>query len=94
MSTFYVPVGYEPPAPITSVTMRQARLALLTYGLLDVVNSTIAFIPDNFERAAAQIEWDYGTVVEKTSPLVTKLLPLLGLTPQQVDQLFEVASTL
>lgn len=94
MSTFYVPVGYEPPAPVTSVTMRQAHLVLLTYGLLDAVDAAIAAIPDDFERAAAQIEWNRGSVVERTSPLVTNLMPALGLSPAQIDELFQIASTL
>lgn len=52
-----------PPPPVVipqSVTMRQARLALLGAGLLDDVNSAIAAIPDPVQRKAAEIEWEYA----------------------------------
>ena len=76
----------------TSVTPRQARLALLQIGKLDAVSAALAAIPDPAQRTAAQIEWEYATVIERDSPLVTSLAAGLGLTAADIDALFEAAS--
>ena len=56
------------PVPVPqSVTMRQARLALLGAGLLDDVDAALAAIPDATQRRAAQIEWEYAATVERIS---------------------------
>ena len=83
----------KPPVP-QSVTMRQARLALLGIGLLDDVDAAIAAIPDPVQRKAAQIEWEYATVIERNSSLVTVLSAQLGLDAATLDSLFLAGSTL
>ena len=85
------PVPADPIVP-QSVTVRQARLALLGIGLLDDVHAAIAAIPDPAQRKAAEIEWEYATVIERNSPLVTSLAAGLGLTAADIDALFEAAS--
>lgn len=82
------PAPPPPPIPQT-VTMRQARLALLGAGLLDAVNASIGELGQ-----AAQIEWEYATEVHRQSPLVAGLTAALGLTDAQLDQLFVTASGL
>lgn len=83
------------PAPvITSVTMRQARLALLGAGLLDDVDAAIAAIPDTVQSRAAQIEWEYAQTVDRNSAFTQQLAPALGLTDQQLDALFTQAAAL
>ena len=88
------PEPADPIMPVVpqSVTMRQARLALLRAGLLDDVDAAIAAIPDPAQRTAAQIEWEYATVIERNSPLVQSLAAGLGLTAPAIDALFEAAS--
>lgn len=83
----------SPPIP-TSVTMRQARLALLQLGLLDDVEAAIASIPDEAQRRAAQIEWEYASTVERDSQWVQNLAGAIGLSDEQLDQLFQLAATL
>lgn len=83
-----------PPPPVTSVAMRQARLALLGAGLLGQVSSAIAAIPDATARAAAEIEWEYATEVRRDSPWVLQLSAALGLDAEQLDALFAHAATL
>ena len=77
MTPEQVQAHLNPPAPTPSVpasiTMRQARLALLSIGLLDDVDAAIAAIPDPVQRKAAEIEWEYATVIERNSPLVQSL---------------------
>lgn len=81
------PADPPPPAVITSVTMRQARLALHRTGMLSQVDAAIT-------DAEARIEWEYAQTVERNSPLVTHLAAGLGLTEGQIDDLFALASTL
>lgn len=89
------PEPIEPPAPrpVTVVTMRQARLALLAAGLLDAVDAAIAGMPGN-QGAAARIEWEYATTLDRSWPLVTALAGALGLDDAQLDALFEQAARL
>ena len=76
-----------------TITMRQCRLALLGAGLLDNVDAAIATLPEP-DKSAAIIAWEYGAVVERLSPFVLSMIPLLGLTDAEIDNLFEVAVTL
>jgi hypothetical protein len=80
------------PVP-QSVTMRQARLALLGSGLLDTVTSAINSLPSP-QKEAAQIEWQYSQEVHRNKTLVSMLMPALGLNDAQVDALFVAASQL
>lgn len=87
------------PRPITGssaptrVTMRQARLALLEIGKLFDVMEVINKLPEP-PRTAATIEWDYAYEVQRSSPLIAMLAPKLGLTDEDVDELFNRASVL
>ena len=78
-----------PSAAPQSITMRQARLALLGAGLLDAVNVGITGMSQ-----AAQIEWEYAATVERTNPLIAALASALSLTGSQVDDLFVAGSAL
>jgi len=77
-----------------SITMRQCRLQLLEIGLLDDVGTAIAAIPDDAQRRAAQIEWEYAATVERGSAWVQTLAGALGLTDVQLDALFTEAAKL
>ena len=76
-----------------SVTMRQARLALLGAGLLSQVDAAIDSL-DEPMKTAAKIEWDYSSSVERNRQLVNVLGPLLGLSEEQLDDLFIAAEKL
>lgn len=75
------------------VSMRQARLALLSAGLLANVDAAIAALPSP-QREAAQIDWEYATEVRRASPLIAALGPALGLTDAQIDALFIAAAVI
>lgn len=75
------------------VTMRQARLALLSAGLLASVDTAISAMSEP-AKSAALIEWEYATEVLRTSTLVTTLSTELNLTTEQLDQLFITAGSL
>lgn len=86
-----------PPKPLPvpeSITMRQARLELLNVGKLDDVDAALAAIPNEQERKAAQIEWEYAAIVERQAPLVKALTPALGFNEEEMDDLFKRAALL
>lgn len=82
------------PAPVpASVTMRQARLALLASGKLSLVDAAIAELPEP-QRIQAQIEWEYSQEVERVNPLLSLIAPSLGLDDDALDALFAEAAAL
>jgi hypothetical protein len=83
-----------PPIPIPNiVTMRQARLALLSAGVLSLANAAIAAMT-GVEGEAARIEWEYAQEVKRDAPLVLGMATALGLSEAQLDNLFTLAGTL
>lgn len=85
----------RPPVDTTpkSVTMRQARLALLRAGLLQSVNNAIEAMTGP-QGQAARIEWDYSNEVKRDQPLTIALAQAIGMTPEQMDALFVEAAKL
>lgn len=83
-----------PPIPVPqSVTMRQARLALLQAGKLDAINAAVAAMP-GVAGDAARIEWEFSSTVERSSPLVVAMGAELHMTSKELDTLFILAATL
>ena len=82
------PPDPEPAIP-TSVTMRQARLALLSVGLLDDVEAAVAAA-----GRAAQIEWEYATEVRRDHPLIAAVQQAQGMADTDIDNLFIEAAKL
>lgn len=82
-----------PPQAPSSVTMRQARLALHASGLLQSVEDSIDAMPEP-SRTTARIEWDYASRVERSSQFVAMLGTAIGLDDAQMDELFMAASIL
>lgn len=84
------------PAPLNnprSVSMRQARKALLRAGKLDQVETAIANMP-GIQGQEARIEWEYSSEVLRNQPLTLALAQIIGLNEQQIDELFITASKL
>lgn len=75
------------------VTMRQAQEALLEDGTLDLVEATIQAMTGIAGRRA-KIQWNKSQDVHRNWPLVIQLGPVIGKTPEQLDQLFIKAATL
>jgi hypothetical protein len=78
-----------PPTPVTTVTMRQARLQLAVLGKYQDVNNAVASMGD-----AAQIEWEYAIDVERSNAITQAMIALLGWTEVETDAYFEAASKL
>lgn len=79
--------------PLTAVIMRQARLALLGAGMLTPVDAAIAAMTGT-QGDVARIEWEFAATVQRDNPLVETVLSSLGMTSQQIDELFITAAGL
>ena len=77
----------------SSVTMRQARLALLGAGLLAGVDAAIDSLPSP-QKEAARIEWEYASEVQRNSGLVPMMGVALGIDDATLDALFIGAAAL
>ena len=84
-------VPYVPPPPVVPqvISMRQARLALYGAGLLDDVEAAVAQSTKD-----VQIEYEYATELNRQWPTLVFLAGALGLTDEQLDNLFIQASQL
>lgn len=71
------------------ITMRQARLGLLAIDKLTDIDGAVAGLGE-----AEQIEWQYAQTVKRDHPIVVELLPMLGLSDVEIDELFLSASQL
>ena len=82
----------DPPAPPTpvpaEVTNFQARAALIGAGLFDQVDTAIRASGN----AVAVQAWDYANVITRTGTLVTAMAAQLGLSAEQLDDLFRAAA--
>ena len=85
--TFYL-------ASLRPLTRRQFKLTLLENGLLDQIENSISAIKDAQARVRIQIEYTEATEFHRTSDSVAYMCQLLGLTDEQVDQMWEHALTL
>jgi hypothetical protein len=75
------------------VTPRQARLALLGAGQLANIDAAIATLEEP-TKSFVEIEWEYAVSIERMSPWVIAMTESLGMTAEEVDQLFEGAALL
>lgn len=75
------------------VSMRQARLALLQAGLLPQIDAAIASLTEP-EKSGVSIEWEYAQEVKRHHAWVIALGQHLGLSDQQLDDLFTLAESL
>lgn len=76
-----------------SVSMRQARLALLQSNLLQQVSDAVNAMT-GIEGNKARIEWEFSSTVERNRPLVQNMSMILNLTSEQLDNLFVLAASL
>lgn len=86
--------GFTPPeeepdaAPVPAVVSRlQARLALMSAGLLQAVEDHISASGD----ATLQLVWAEATEWRRDSPTIATIAAALELTEDQVDALFRAA---
>lgn len=79
------------PVVPASVSRFQARAALAQAGLLSTVDTYMSGLPaDNIQRLA----WQDATEFYRSSATVAAMASMLGLTDEQVDDLFVTAATI
>lgn len=71
-----------------SITPLQAKLQLLKLGLLDEVETLAT------GDRIAQLYWEYASVVERDNAVLLLMSNSIGLTSEQVDEMFIEASKL
>lgn len=76
------------------VAMWQARTILIEDDLLDEVDAFLAAIPDVKTRKLAQTKFQYSGTVRRDDPLVTNVIPALGKTEEEINQMFIRAAAL
>lgn len=81
--------GHYCSPPDIVVTQRQARLALLSAGLLDSADAAI-----NSSDQSIQIAWNYASEIRRSDPAISAVGGALGLSTEQIDVLFKYAATL
>lgn len=82
-----------PSSVPASVTMRQARLALLGVDKLAAVETAIEALPEP-DKTQARIWWEYSGTVERANPLVNAIGGAVGLDAEALDALFTAAQSL
>lgn len=86
---------FTPPEKVPfSVTRRQAKQGLLLAGKLDDVQPAINSIPDEIQRRMAQLYWDESQDFERDNEVLQMMAQAIGMTPDEVDNLFIQASKL
>lgn len=77
------------------VTPAQLRLALLEIGVdLESIDTAIANIADIKQRKQAEILWNYANEVQRNHPLISSFGKTLGLSEEQIDDIFSLAKTI
>ena len=84
---FLVAMSPQHPPHAFAVSMFQARAALMNAGFYDTVDAAM-------QQAGGVniVAWEYATEVRRDSPLVQAMSQQLGLTEEQVDNLFRQAA--
>ena len=86
------------PIPIVvpeSISARQVRLWLIDNDIsLSSVEAAIDTIVNEKLREKTRVEWEYAPYIERNHPLIESLGQYLGLSPEQIDQGFVIASQL
>lgn len=90
------PITVDPdPSPIVApsqVTKAQGKAALISAGLWQGVLDYVASIEDETEKALAELAIHDTTHWQRTSTFLNSAVTALGLTQEQLDELFIAAS--
>ena len=78
---------------VVSISLRQAKLALLAAGKLAAVEAAINAL-DEPARTEALIDWQSATVVERSHPRLALIAAAAGLSQAELDELFAAAAAI
>jgi hypothetical protein len=92
---YVAPTAEEIRTMMPNLTARQLRLGLVRNGIpLSSVEAAIAALPDESERAEAEIEWQFASSYSRMHPLINAVGANLGLAPEQMDIMWLTATTI
>lgn len=86
------PLPPAPPYVPQQVTRAQGKAALIQAGLWDAVEDYVDSITDPTEKALALVALNDTTHWQRSSPFLNAAADALGLTEQQLDDLFVQAA--
>lgn len=82
------------PKPPNTCTPRQFRLALIYSNIeIETIESMLNNIVDPIEKKIASIEWEYSIEIKRDHPLISTFAQQLGITQQQLNDIFILANT-
>ena len=81
------PIPLDHAAYVPTVTKVQAMIALSRAGKLEEVKAVVA------NDTESQIWFDNAQTWRRDNPRIIALAPLVGLSPEDLDELFRVAAT-
>lgn len=87
IAEFIPPTIEEIRQGMPALSARQLRLGLLSLGKLTAVPTAIAALPEP-AKSEAEIEWEFASEFHRMHPLIVQLIPILGLTDEQVDEVW------
>lgn len=77
----------------SSITATQMRLWLIKNGIsLESIEQTINSLEDESLRKELLVKWEYVPYFERSNVFIDQVGAMLGMTPQQIDQVFIEAS--
>jgi hypothetical protein len=84
----------EPPPIPAQVTRRQALTVLSLGGYLPQIEAALDAIEDAQTKTVANIFWKESLYFERDNPLLNQLAEAIGMTQEDLDNLFRQAATL
>lgn len=91
----YIPNPVIAPIIPATISARQVRLWLIDNNIsLASVEAAINTIVDEKLREKTLVEWEFAPYIERNHPLIQTIGDMLGLTSEQIDQGFIIASQL
>ena len=87
---------FEAPLPAVpaEVTRRQALTVIKLAGLKGAIDAAIESITDDSQRIAAETYWQESLHFERDNPLLNSLAEGVGITQEQLNNMFRQAVTL
>lgn len=87
--TPYIPTAEEKRALLPALSPAQLRLALDQLGLLDKAQAVV----DAGDKKL-KIGWEFETELPRDKPIINDIADALGLTDEQLDNVFTIGATL
>jgi len=84
----------KPSFEVQSVKNMQLRLALIDFGIMpSAVDSAIDLMENGAIKETFHTLWNYAVLFEINDPKLIQMATALGLTTEQINALFQLAST-